>query len=167
MDASVYAPVTAMLRLLGWDVESAEQAGLTGKIDDVKWVIHARKCNRVGVTFDELRARQGEKVSRELRRHGGKVLRINGAYNPFRAIGKLLYHYSDWHPFLRNNDGVSVLSDVRPQGCKNYTPEEYHLHYHRIDAVLFAGYLEKRKSRPYRPRKRKYCPPPEDQSTFI
>lgn len=145
MDASVYAPVTDMLRRLGWDIETAQDAGLTGKIDDTKWVIYARKRNRIGITFDELRAKQGEKVSRELRRRGGKIIRINGAHNEYRAIGKLLYHFHDWYPFLKNSEGISVLSDIRPQGFKNLTPEEYHQNYHRVDAQLFKPYLERKK----------------------
>jgi hypothetical protein len=144
-----------MLRQLGWDIETAQDVGLTGKIPDVKWVIHARKKHRISLTFDELKAKEGETVSRELRKRGGKIIRINGAGNEFRAIGKLLYHYQEWYPFLKDNNGVAVLSDIRPQGCKTYTPEEYHQHYHRRDAKLFEKYLKKRKNRPYRRRKRR------------
>jgi hypothetical protein len=154
-DASVYAPVTLMLSQLGWDIETAQHAGLTGKIDDTKWVIYARKHNRIAITFDELKAKQGVKVSRELRQRGGKIVRVNGACNEYRAIGKLLYHYREWYTFLTANNGISVISEPGPQKFKNYTPEEYHQHYHHLDAELFTNYLEKRKNRPFHPRKRK------------
>ena len=147
-----------MLVRLGWDIETAQQAGLTGKIDDTKWVIYARRCKRIGLTFDELKAKQGEKVSRELRKRGGKVIRINGAYNEYKAIGKLLYHFYDWYEFLMKNNGVAVVSEPKPQGCHCFTPEEYHQRFHRIDAELFTKYLENRKRRPYRPRKHKPHP---------
>ncbi|MDD5288470.1 MAG: hypothetical protein PHY28_05095 [Dehalococcoidales bacterium] len=155
MDASVYAPVADMLLRIGWDIETAKQAELTDKINDTKWVIYARRQKRIAVTFDELKAKQGEQVSRELRRHGGSIIRINGARNEYRAIGKLLYHFYDWYPFLQANNGVSVISDTGAQGYKNYTPEEYHQHYHPIDAQIFTTYLTNKKKRPYHPRKRK------------
>ena len=167
MDASVYAPVTDILLRLEWDVETAEQAKLTGKIDDTKWIIHARKEKRIAVTFDELKGEQGAKVSRELRKRGGSIIRINGAWNEFRAIGKLLYHYPDWYPFLKTNNGISVISSIESVGFKNYTPEEYHLHYHKIDAELFTQYLNKRKKRTYHPRKRKTRITPDDQPPLI
>lgn len=163
MDASVYEPVTDMLRQLGWNIETAKEAGLTGKIDDTKWIVHARKVDRIAITFDELRAKQGAKISRELRRHGGKVVKVNGKLDEYRAIGKLLYHFNDWCQFLKNNNGISVLADMKPQGCKNFTPEAYHHHYHRTDAELFIKYLKRRKNRLYHPRKRKPRPLPDNQ----
>src|SRR4030043_2119479 len=118
-----------MLTRLGWDIETAEDAELIGTIDDTIWVKHARKGKRIGLTFDELKANQGVKVSRELRRRGGKIIRINSAGNPYWAIGKLLYHYPEWMDFFKENDGVAVISEPKPQGCKCYTPEEYHQHF--------------------------------------
>jgi hypothetical protein len=148
---------------LGWDVETAQDAKLTGKIDDVDWVIHAREHNRIGITFDELKAQQGEKVSKELRLNGGRIIRIQGGpeQDKYRAVGKLLFHYSQWHPFLINNDGVSVISDTKL--CRNYTPEEYHHKYHPIDAEQFTEYIRTWKQKPYRPRPQKEKPPPKEQ----
>lgn len=147
-----------MLQKLGWDIETANEAGLAGKINDTKWVVHSRQQKRIAITFDELKAKQGEQVSRELRRHGGKIVRINHASNEYHAIGKILYHFKDWYPFLTEYDGVCVISDTGPQGFKKYNPEEYHQHYHPNDAQLFTAYLEKHKNRPYKPRSKKPKP---------
>ena len=150
---------------MNWDVETACDASLTGKIDDTIWVIHARKNNRIAITFDELKAQQGKKISRELRSNGGRIIRIQGGpeQNTYRSVGKLLFHYQDWYPFLSQNDGISVVSDVRTASCRNYTPEEYHHHYHRTDAEQFEKYLEGRKHKPYRPRGRKKRPHSDSQ----
>lgn len=136
---------------------------MTGKINDVVWVKHARKHRRISITFDELTAKQGEEVSQELRLRGGKIIRLQGGpeQDKYRALGKLLFHYPDWYPFLFTNNGVSVIADIRIQSCKNYTPEKYHQKYHPIDAVQFTEYLEKRSRRPYKPRPRKKKIPPE------
>jgi len=161
-DASANARVIDLLLQLGWDVETAQQAGLTGKIDDVVWIRYAKKHGRIAITFDELKGQQGEKVSRELRQRGGNVLRVQGGpeQNKYRAVGKLLFHYPEWYPFLSASDGVSVISDVRRQSCRSYTPEQYHQHCHPVDAEQFTEYLKSRRQRkPYRPRKRKTKPP--------
>ena len=70
-DASVPVPVVDLLIKLGWDVETAEDAVLTGKIDDTIWVVYARQRDRIAITFDELKAEQGARVSCELRLRGG------------------------------------------------------------------------------------------------
>lgn len=157
------APVVDMLSRLGWDVETAEQAGLTGKINDTKWVVHARKHGRIAITFDELRGEQGADVSRELRLRGGKVIRVQGGpeQSPYRALGRLLYHYPEWHPSLSENDGVSILSDTK-HNCSNHSPEQFHHKCHRIDAEQFTEYLAARKTRrPHRKRRGRRPPPPQ------
>ena len=147
---------------MGWDIETAKQAGLTGKIDDVVWVKYAREHKRISLTFDELRAEQGIRVTRELRLYGGQIIRLQGGsdQNKYRAVGRLLFYYPDWYPFLSKSDGISVISDVRNQVCKNFTPEAYHQKYHRTDAEQFKVYLGKRIKKPYkhRPRKKKIAP---------
>lgn len=157
-----------MLAALGWDIQTAQDVGLTGKIDDVEWVIHSRKVNRIAITFDELKAEQGVIISRELRRRGGKIVRVNGRLNDYKAIGKILYHFLEWYPFLIENDGVAVLGETKPQGCTCYTPEEYHQHYHLKDSQKFASeYLKNKKIKNISPKKkRQRKPPPENQSRF-
>lgn len=157
--------VVELLRQIGWNVETAHEAGLSGKVEDVDLAIYARNNKRIYITFDELRAEQGEKVSRELRKNGGHVIRIQGGadQDKFRIVGKILFHYPEWYPFLSANSGISLISDIRKQSCVNWPPKEYHHRYHRLDAEQFTEYLEKRKSRPYRPRPRKPKPPPDQQ----
>ena len=151
--------------LLGWDVETAWQAKLDGKINDVKWVKYARKKDRIAITFDEFKASQGVKIAHEWRLHGGKIIRVSGGpqQDRFRAVGKLLFHYPDWYPFLLDSEGISIIADVRKQSCHNYTPEEYHQKIDSTDSEQFTKYLEKRRHRPYHRRKRKHKPPPLEQ----
>lgn len=51
--------VVELLRKLGWDIETAYEAGLAGKHDDVVLVAHARQNNRIYVTFDDFKGQQG------------------------------------------------------------------------------------------------------------
>ncbi|MGD0794514.1 MAG: hypothetical protein ABR958_02815 [Dehalococcoidales bacterium] len=159
-------PVVDILLLLKWDVKTAKEANLTGKIDDTVWVVYARKHNRISITFDELQKEQGIRISHELRRRGGKIIRLQGGpqQNTYRAIGKLLFHYPTWYTFFEkeNNNGVCVISDIR-QRCSTFTPEQYHQKFHPTDAEQFNQYLEKRKHKPFRPRKRKRKPAPIEQ----
>ena len=154
---------------LGWDVETAEDADLTGSINDVVWVVHAREQGRIGITFDELRAEQGVKVCHELRKRGGKIIRIQGGpeQDKYRSIGKLLFHYPDWYYFLSYNDGVSVISDIGKQNCRNCTPEKYHQTYHKTDAEQFEKYIESKKQRRLKRKKRKRKLPPPEQTSYL
>ena len=157
------------MRRLGWDIETAEEAGLTGKIDDTKWVKHARRYRRISITFDELRAGQGARIALELRRYGGKIIRVQGGpeQDKYRAVGKLLFHFPDWYPFLVANDGVSIIADIRKQSCRNYTPEQYQQSFYPIEAEQFTQYLKTRKHRPFHHRKRKRKPPPLEQPPLV
>lgn len=156
------------MRQLGWNVETAQEASLTGKIDDVVWVRYARNHDRIAITFDELRAEQGVKISRELLRKGGRIIRIQGGpeQDKYRAVGKLLFHYPDWHPFLNENNGVSIIADVRTASCNNYTPGQYHQRFYSTRAKQFIKYLQKRRQRPYKSRPRKRKPLPDELSLF-
>lgn len=158
--------VTGLLVRIGWDIETAEKAHLTGKIDDTVWVNYSTGQSRIAITFDELRAQQGERVSRELRIHGGHVLRVQGGpeQDTYRALGKLLFHYPEWFDFLSAHDGVSVISDVRAQSCRNFSPTQYHQHFHPSDAEQFTAYLERHKQSKILPRKhRRHEEPNSDQ----
>jgi hypothetical protein len=159
-----------MLRKLGWDIETAEHAKLTGKIDDTVWVKYARKQRRISITFDGLQKEQGRTVSRELRKNGGKVIRVQGGpeQNPYRALGKILFHYPVWYEFFEidNNDGVCVISEIR-LNCRHYTPEEYHQKNYPIDAKQFNKYIEdykKKRMLPIKHRKPRKVNPKEQQN---
>ena len=150
--------------MLGWDIETAYEAGLAGKHDDVDLLVHARQNNRIYVTFDELKGQQGPRVARELRRNGGKIVQIRGGADKdkYRITGKLLFHYPDWYPFLTTKNGVSVIADIK-KDCVNYTPKQWHQKFHKVDANQFTPYIIRRSQRPYRPRPRKRKPPPSEQ----
>jgi hypothetical protein len=154
--------------LLGWDVETAYEAGLSGKVDDVQLLIYAREHNRILLTFDTLKARHGEQIARELRINGGRIVQVRGGaqQEKHRIVGKILFHYQDWQQFLASGDGISIVSDLRP--CRNLNPEEYHHQYHRIDAEQFEKYLEHKRKSLLKPikRRRKRKPPPEEQQSL-
>lgn len=162
-DANTSQRFVEILRKLGWDIQTAYEAGLAGKNVDVPYIIHARKEQRIFLTFDNLRAEHGVQVAQELRHNGGKVIRVAGGpdQEDYRALGKLLFHYPEWHPFLDAQSGVAVISDLK--SCKRFTPQEYHHHYYKIDAEQFETYLKSRSERPYRPRKRRRRPSPSEQ----
>jgi len=153
-DSQTQQPFVELLRRLGWDVETANEAGLAGKVPDYKLVHYATQWKRIFLTFDQLRAEAGIRVARELRQNGGKVIKIMGGpdQNPYRAVGKLLFHYPEWESHLNAKNGVSVISDTK-QSCKNYTPRQYHQKYHPTDANQFEKYLAKRKAK--HPRKKR------------
>ena len=156
-------PFVDCLRKLDCDIETAKEAHLTKKIPDVVWVIHARENHRIGITFDELRAKQGLDIASELKLRGGKVIRIQGGpeQHPFRAIGKLLFHFENWYEFLTASDGVCVISDTRP--CRNCTPEQYIHRFHHMNTTQFTEYLKHYKQRPYKKRERRPKPIPDEQ----
>jgi hypothetical protein len=147
-----------MLRKLGWDIETAHEAKLDGKVKDVNLLIYARGHDRIFLTFDKLDGEEGENVGRELRTNGGNIIQIHGGaeQSKYRAIGKLLFYYPEWYPFQVKCDGVSVISDIK-HNCINYPPEGWHHKFHKLDAEQFTAYLKKQKTKLYkrRPRKRK------------
>jgi hypothetical protein len=104
-----------------------------------------------------LKGESGENVGRELRTNGGNMIQIHGGadQDEHRIVGKILFHYPDWHPFQANTDeGVTVISDVH-HNCINYAPKAWHHKFHKLDAEQFTAYLERQKQKPYKPRPRK------------
>lgn len=153
-----------MLRKLDWDIETAYQAGLAGKVLDVNLLKYARGNNRIYLTFDELRGQHGRDIGRELRKYGGNMVQIRGGddEDKYHIIGKLLFYYPDWYPFQIKHDGVSVISDLK-KNCVNYTPEGWHQKFHKVDAAQFAEYLKKQKLKPYKRRPRRRVSSPDQQ----
>jgi len=162
-DACVPYPIVEAIRKLGWDVETAYEAGLAHKVVEDDLVRHATTNNRIFLTVDDLRSEHGERVSRELREKGGKVLKVRGgpAQNEYRALGRILFHYPDWEPFLKAGDGVAVIGDLK-NPCRVYAPDEYHHRFHPLDAKQFDDYLAKRRQKRM-PSKRKGRPASPDQ----
>ena len=106
-----------------------------------------------------MRAKQGLDIASELKLRGGKVIRLQGGpgQHPYRAIGKLLFHYEGWYKFLSDCEGVCVISDTnRP--CRTCTPEQYVHRYNRLNTEQFNQYLDEYKKRSYIKRKRKPKP---------
>ena len=109
-DSNTSQRFVEILQKLGWDIQTAYEAGLAGKNVDVPYITHARKEQRIFLTFDDLRAEHGVQVAQELRLNGGKVIRVAGGpgQDDYRALGKLLFHYPEWQPFLDTQSGVAV-----------------------------------------------------------
>jgi hypothetical protein len=145
--------VVELLECLGWDIETAREAKLEGKVADYKLLRHARENNRIYVTFDELKGEHGHAVGKELRRRGGSMVQIHGGadQNKFRIVGKILFHFPEWYPFRIKKDGVSVISDTK-NNCQDYSPEEWRRKINHKKAEQFTRYLKRIKNKPYKPR---------------
>ena len=148
--------VVELLRQLGWDIKTAYQAGLAGKLLDTNLLIYARGENRIYLTFDELRGEAGVIIGQELRKHGGNMILIHGGgeQDKYRIVGKILFHYPDWYKFQIKNDGVTIISDIKAN-CRNYTPAEWHHKINSLDAEQFTAYLKKHRQKPYKQRTHK------------
>jgi hypothetical protein len=155
-DANALGPFSELLRKLGWDVRTACDEGLAGKVGDDKLVHRATELDRIFITLDELRAQHGKDVARELRTNGGKVIQIKGGtgQHPYKALGRLLFHFIEWEQFLHVKDGVVVISDIG-HNCMTYTPRRYHHRFHQTDVKQFEQYLAKRRRKLVRPRGRR------------
>ena len=106
--------------------------------------------------LDLLRGQSGARVAAELILRGGKVIQIrNGPEQPLmKALGRLLFHYPEWQPFLTKGDGVAVISDIR-NPCKLYTPQEYSQTIHDTSRPHFDEYLDYWKAKGIRPPRRR------------
>jgi len=106
-DAQTSVILVRLLRKLGWDVETVYEHGIDKEPDDSRLVGWAHAHERVFVTFDLLRNESGERVARQIRDVGGKVITVfGGPDQPVeRALGRLLFHQPEWEPFLEKNDG--------------------------------------------------------------
>lgn len=125
-DTQTPQPLVEMLRALGWDVRTVYEEGTEEEQDDVNHLIKARSLGRVLITFDQLRAESGARVAAELLLGGGKLIQItrDPAQDLHRALGRLLFHYPDWYPFLDVSHGVAVVSDIN-RNPRLYTPRQY------------------------------------------
>ena len=130
--------------------------------------IHARDLGRVFLTFDQLRGQSGARVAAELILRGGKVVQIrNGPEQPLmKALGRLLFHYPEWQPFLVKRDGVAVVSDIRNH-CKLYTPHGYSQTIRDLNRPHFDEYLSHWEAKGVLPpRRRQRKPIPQQAEMF-
>lgn len=153
------ASVVQALRGLDWDIIAARDTDLSPTAKDHECVAYAHSHGRIFLTFDKLRGQSGALVAKQIREFGGRVLKVRGGpeQNTYRAVGRILFHYSEWAPFLDEQDGVADLSDLRH--CKLFTSSKYlHLAY-STGAKQFEDYLlRKRKSRSDRGKSRQTTP---------
>ena len=151
------------LRLLGWDIARAQDHNQDAKADES--VLHvATSLNRVLITFDYFRPPTRVRVATELRDYGGRVIRIGGGPDQAteRAIGKLLFHHPDWHPWLEANEGKVEIRDIT-QKLTLRSRSDIHAEIRHVDGDQFEPYLDHKKElrkRPLnrKPRKRKIAP---------
>jgi hypothetical protein len=161
-DAQTSSIFVDMLRGLGWDVETVHQHGLSNEKHDERLVAFARRRGCIFISFDKFGAAVAVDVAKEIYEHGGKVIRIGGGPQqpPTRALGRLLFHMDEWQPFLEQNDGLVILSDLK-NPCKKHARAEIRDIIRRSDQPLFDEYLrslEERRNRP-RPRRRRATRP--------
>ena len=167
-DAQFPQPLVELLRRVGWDVRTTYEEGTEGEADDSRHIIHARDLGRVFLTFDQLRGQSGARVAAELILRGGKVVQIrNGPEQPLmKALGRLLFHYPEWQPFLVKRDGVAVVSDIRNH-CKLYTPHGYSQTIRDLNRPHFDEYLSHWEAKGVLPpRRRQRKPIPQQAEMF-
>lgn len=167
-DAQFPEPLVDLLRKVGWDVRTVYEEGTEGEADDSRHIIRSRSLARVFLTFDTFRAESGARVAAELVLRGGKVIQIRGGPQQplMKALGRLLFHYPEWHPFLAREDGVAVVSDIR-HPCRLYTPADYSQTIRKLDRPHFDQYLrywEEKGIMP--PRRRSRKSPPQQSQMF-
>lgn len=160
--ADIQAPIqfVRMLRELGWDVARAQDHNQDGKSDETV-LSTATSLNRVLISFDYFRPPTRVRIATELRDRGGRVIRIGGGpdQGPERALGKFLFHYAEWCPWMEANEGKIEISDIA-QKLKMRARDDIHVEIRRVDGTQFDDYLEdkaKARKRPLnrKPRRRK------------
>ena len=140
--------VADLLRQLGWDVKLSQETGLPGITPDYKLVEYAQADARLFFTFDHLTGEHGALVAKQLREYGGKVLKIRGGpdQSPYRAVGRILFYYPEWEPFLRSQSGLADISDTK-HACWLYTPSEYLQKTFPTGAKQFEEYLGRQRKK--------------------
>ncbi len=95
------------------------------------------------------------RIAAELRDHGGRVIRIGGGpEQPVeRAIGKFLFHYPEWSPWLEVNEGKVEIMDVA-QRLRMRTRDDIHVEIRSIEGQQCEPYLDEKKKARRRPLKR-------------
>ena len=133
-DEQVPKPFSDLLERIRWDIQTSPIEGKLRGVQPAIWQILpdfqqlqvARELNRIFITFDELKGQEGAQFAYELERNGGKVIQILGGpeQNIHRSLGKIWFHFPSWFPFLQQNDGIAVLSDLK-SNPPLWTPKEY------------------------------------------
>lgn len=145
-----------MLRGIGWDIATVQQHNLESVDDDAILVAAARKMNRVLLSFDYMKGMQRVSVADELRNNGGRLIRVGGGPDKpaERSVGKLLFHYETWYPWLEVNEGRVEIADIK-QRCSMIHRAEIRAGVRQVDTPPFDPYLEAKKERRKAPIKRR------------
>ncbi len=119
---------------IGWDVRTSLEEGRARDIEDHVWsrqsdaeqLAIARDLDRILISFDQFKGKDGAEVAAELHLNGGWIIQIaSGPDQPiYRALAKLLWHYDQWTTFLGTQHGAVLLRDLR-QNPDVYTVEAY------------------------------------------
>jgi hypothetical protein len=143
------------LRQLGHEVTTAHEQNLDQEKDDSKLVARAHVLGAVFLTFDDLRAQSGMRVAREIAVNGGRAIRIGGGPDQpdERALGRLLFHWPEWYPKLKRNDGLVEISDIK-QSIRWYPRGRIRMRVRPIDQPAFDEYLREREAARKKPLKR-------------
>jgi hypothetical protein len=168
-DSQTKFRVVEMLRGLEWDVATVYQFQLDQVDDDSIIVKEARALNRVLVSFDYMVGTQKASVSRELREGGGRLIRIGGGPDQpaERSVGKLLFHYETWFPWLDENEGKVEIADLK-QKCVLIPRDQIRVIVQRVDAPQFDPYLDAKKDRRKKPvKKRRRKSPAKEQGSLV
>ena len=166
-DAQTPKPFSDNLVKLGWDVRTVQEEGVSEEKTDAVLVGHARQLGRVFVTFDELTRASGAQVAAEMGMRGGKVIQVRKGpqQHLYRALGRLLFNYPDWYPFLEAGDGIVTIHDIR-QAPGLQTPAEYSQSVTQTYRHHFTEYQQRWRTRQQAPRKkriRKKRPPTQQR----
>ena len=168
-DAQVPYPLVDMLRRIGWDVRRVQDEGTQDEKDDAKHLIMAREQGRIFLTFDVLTGEEAARIAAELVLNGGKVLEIRrGPDQPFmKSLGRLLFHYPEWEPFLSRNEGLVSISGLG-NNSKVFTPSQYSQTIRASARHHFEEYIKKWEDKAIQPpRRMQPKPPPEEQAIMF
>ncbi len=93
---------------------------------DAEQLKAARGLDRILISFDEFRGKDGAEVAAKLQLNGGRIVQLSRGPQQriYRSFAKLLSHFDEWMDFLQAQRGVVVLHDLR-QKPTFYTVEEY------------------------------------------
>ena len=144
------------LKQLGHEVTTAVEQNLHQEKVDAKLVARAHLLGAVFLTFDDLRAQSGMEVAREIAGNGGKVIRIGGGPDQpdEKALGRLLFHWPEWHPKLEKRDGLVEISDIK-QKIRWYPRGRIRMRVRPVDRPAFDEYLREREAARKKPLKRR------------
>ncbi len=146
---------------MGWDIVTSLQEGRRRGIADNVWsaisdadqLRAARNLDRILLSLDNFQGKDGAEVAAELVLNGGRIVQIAGgtAQTYYRSLAKLLWHFDEWMPFLRDQPGVVELHDLR-RPPTTWTVESYSARTVRSSSrTVFDDYIAKWKTRELEP----------------